>query len=221
MLPKALIYIDGQATHAATKHLELNIDYKRLLAYFRHDYSVPRAVYATLVQAADVEFNSLRPLLDFLQYNGWQTLTRERIPYTDANGASRYRGSIDTALALDAYEFCSVVRPETLFLFSGDSDLLPLIWPVQRLGVRVHLVSTVRGTDKFCDTAMRRHADDFTDLTTLAPHIESLRRREPLPPPEPEPEAISEPFDPRELVDTTPKPLVVERRKTIRRGAGH
>jgi uncharacterized LabA/DUF88 family protein len=214
-LPKALLYIDGQATNAATKHLGIQIDYKRLLAHYRQSYSVPRAVYATLTNGPNEEFDSLRPLLDFLQYNGWQTLTRPRMAYADVASP---RNSIDVMLAMDAYEFCMIVRPETLFLFSGDGELLPMIRPIQRLGIRVHIVSTLLGTEKFCDSALRRIADDFTEIEALAPQVELVRRA----PPPPEPEAISESYgDPRELVDTTPKPVTVERRKTIRRGAGH
>jgi uncharacterized LabA/DUF88 family protein len=217
MLPKALLYIDGQATYVATKQIGISLDFKRLLAHYRASYTIPRAVYATLT-TADLEYDSLRPLLDFLQFNGWQTLTRGRISYTDAAGVAHHQNSIDTMLAMDAYEFANIVRPEIFFLFSGDNALFPLIRPLQRLGIRVHLVSTVHGTDKFCDPAMRRVVDDFTDLVDLAPLVE-LRRRAPEPEPELEPEP--EILDPRDLVDTTPKPVVVERRKVIRRGAGH
>jgi uncharacterized LabA/DUF88 family protein len=215
-LPKALLYIDGQATNAATKHLAIQIDFKRLLAHFRASYSIPRAVYATLTNGPNEEFDSLRPLLDFLQYNGWQTLTRPRIAYADVASP---RNSIDMMLAMDAFEFCTIVRPEVFFLFSGDNAFFPMIRPIQRLGIRVHLVSTTAGGEKFCDPALRRFADDFTDLGALAPHVELVRARPRLPEPEPEPE--TEYLDPRELVDTTPKPVTVERRKTIRRGAGH
>lgn len=218
-LPKALLYIDGQSTHTSTKQLGFDIDYKRLLAHFRKDYTVPRVVYATLVHAVE-EFNSLRPLLDWLDFNGFQTLTREKISVTDSNGVVRFQTSIDTALAIDALEYAYLTRPEFFFLFSGDGALAPLIRPLQRLGIHVTVVSTTNRTDKYCDSVLRRFADDFLELADLEPFI-GAQRRPRLPDPEPEPEAIAEPLDPRELVDTTPKPVTVERRKVIRRGAGH
>jgi uncharacterized LabA/DUF88 family protein len=56
-------------------------------------------------------------------------------------------------------------------LFSGDGDFRRLVEAVQRKGVRVTVVSTVRSQPPMVADELRRQADHFLELQDLAPAI--------------------------------------------------
>ena len=67
------LFIDGANLHATARTLGFDIDYKRLLEEFSSRGAVLRAFYYS---AMDPELSSLRPLLDWLDYNGYTVVTR-------------------------------------------------------------------------------------------------------------------------------------------------
>lgn len=171
------LFIDGANLHAAARALGFDIDYKRLLQLFGEKGRLIRAFYYTAL-IEDQEYSPLRPLVDWLDYNGYTMVTKPTKEYTDAMGRRKVKGNMDIELAIDVMEMAQYL--DHIVLFSGDGDFRRLVDAVQRKGVRVTVVSTIRSTPPMVADELRRQADIFIELQELAPQI--MRHREEMPP---------------------------------------
>lgn len=160
------LFIDGANLHATARTLGFDIDYKRLLEEFSSRGAVLRAFYYS---AMDPELSSLRPLLDWLDYNGYTVVARPAKEFVDAGGRRKIKGNMEVMLAVDAMEFAAEV--DEMILFSGDGDFRRLIEAVQRRGVRVTVVSTISSKPPIVADELRRQADAFIDLAKLRTKI--------------------------------------------------
>ncbi len=158
------LFIDGANLHATARTLGFDIDYKRLLAEFEGHGTLLRAFYYTAVPE-DQEYSSLRPLTDWLSYNGYTVVTKPVKEFIDAGGRRKVKGSMDIELAVDAMELADQI--DQMFLFSGDGSFRPLVAAVQRRGVRVTVISTISTQPPMIADELRRQADVFTDLMEL------------------------------------------------------
>jgi uncharacterized LabA/DUF88 family protein len=162
------LFIDGANLYATAKALGFDMDYRRLLKEFQGRGTLVRAHYYTAV-IEDQEFSSLRPLIDWLDYNGYTVVTKPTKEFFDANGRRKVKGSMDIELAVDAMELAGHV--DQIVLFSGDGDFRPLVEAVQRRGVRVTVISTIASQPPMISDELRRQADVFIDLAELQPKI--------------------------------------------------
>ena len=135
-----------------------------MLDEFRKRGLLIRAYYYTTIME-DQEFSSIRPLVDWLDYNGFTMVTKPAREYTDREGRKRYRGDMDVEITVDVMEIAA--RADHIVLFSGDGDFKAVIEAVQRRGVRVTVVSTVKTQPPMASDDLRRAADDFVDLADL------------------------------------------------------
>lgn len=159
------LFIDGANFYAAAKALSLDIDYRKLLEEFRKRGVLIRAYYyTTLVEHED--YSPLRPLVDWLDYNGFQLVTKPAREYTDSQGRKRWRGDMDVEIAVDMMEICE--HADHLVLFSGDGDFRRVVEAVQRKGCRVTVVSTIKSQPPMASDDLRRQADTFVDLADLS-----------------------------------------------------
>jgi uncharacterized LabA/DUF88 family protein len=157
------LFIDGQNLRYATKSLGFEVDFKRLLFEFqRHGTIVRSHYYTTISENAD---QWVQPLLDWLSYNGFTVFAKPTKEYGDGEGPRKTKGNIEVELAVDALEISN--RIDHLVLFSGNGDLRALIEAVQRLGVRVAVVSTTRTNPPMVADTLRRQADSFLELDDL------------------------------------------------------
>ena len=117
----------------------------------------------------DQEYSPLRPLVDWLDYNGYTMVTKPTKEFTDAMGRRKLKGNMDIELAIDVMEMAQSL--DHIVLFSGDGDFRRLVEAVQRKGVRVTVVSTIRSTPPMVADELRRQADVFIELQDLAPQI--------------------------------------------------
>jgi uncharacterized LabA/DUF88 family protein len=163
------LFIDGANLYATAKALGFDIDYRRLLKEFRSRGGVlVRAFYYTAV-IEDQEYPSIRPLIDWLDYNGYTVVTKPTKEFIDATGRRKVKGNMDIELAVDAMELAEHV--DQIVLFSGDGDFRSLVEAVQRRGVRVTVVSTISSQPPMIADELRRQADVFIDLIELRPLI--------------------------------------------------
>ena len=162
---KIALFIDGANLYATAKSLGFDIDYKRLLGFFRQRSRLIRAIYYTAL-LDDAEYSPIKPLIDWLDYNGYKVVTKPAREYTDAQGRKRWRGDMDVEIAVDMMEMAS--NADHLVLFSGDGDFRVLVEAVQRKGARVTVVSTVKSQPPMASDDLRRQADNFVDLADLA-----------------------------------------------------
>src|SRR5215212_8950669 len=172
------VFIDGANLYAASRTLGFDVDYKNLLAHFRKQGYLVRAYYYTALLETD-EYSPLRPLVDWLGYNGYAVVTKPAKEFTDATGRRRVKGSVDVEMAVDVLELAPHL--DHVVLFSGDGDMRRLVEAVQRRGVRVTVVSTIRAQPAMIADDLRRQADSFLDLADIAEHI-TRRQVEPRPP---------------------------------------
>jgi uncharacterized LabA/DUF88 family protein len=169
-IEKIALFIDGPNFYFSARALGLDVDFKRLLAEFERRGSLLRAYYYTTVME-NAEFAAARPLIDWLDYNGYTVVTKPA-KELDGEGRRKFKRNIAIELAVDALE--TVARVDHIFLFSGDGDYRKLIEALQRRGVRVTVVSSVQTNPSMIAEELRRQADAFLDLADLRSAIERI-----------------------------------------------
>jgi uncharacterized LabA/DUF88 family protein len=165
---KLALFIDGANLYATARALGFDIDYKKLLQDFARRGQLIRAYYYTAL-IDDREYSPVRPLVDWLDYNGYSLVTRQVKEFTDAQGRRKLKGNMDIDLAIDAMELAPAI--DHMVLFSGDGDFRRLVEAVQRKGRRVSVISTLRTQPPMVADELRRQADNFIDLAELQPLI--------------------------------------------------
>jgi uncharacterized LabA/DUF88 family protein len=159
------LFIDGANLYAAARSLGFDIDYRRLLEVFAQRGRLIRAFYYTAL-VEDQEYSPIRPLVDWLDYNGYCMVTKPTKEYTDAFGRRKIKGNMDIELAIDVLEMAD--KTDHIIIFSGDGDFRRLVEACQKKGVRVSVVSTMRSSPPMVADELRRQADNFIELAELS-----------------------------------------------------
>src|SRR5688572_18591337 len=162
---KVVLFIDGANLYATSKAIGIDIDYRRLLAEFQAKAFLLRAYYYTAL-VEDQEYSSIRPLIDWLDYNGYTVVTKPAREFTDSSGRRKIKGSMDIELTVDALDMSPHFGH--FVLFSGDGDFTALVASLQRRGKRVTVVSTLTTSTPMISDELRRQADFFIDVAELA-----------------------------------------------------
>ncbi|MCD2177550.1 LabA-like NYN domain-containing protein [Rhizobium sp. C1] len=165
---KIALFIDGANLYAASKSLGFDVDYRKLLKAFQKRGYLLRAYYYTAL-IEDQEYSSIRPLIDWLDYNGYRVVTKPAKEFTDSLGRRKIKGNMDIELAIDAMEQCETV--DHLVIFSGDGDFTTLVEALQRRGRKVSVVSTMATQPPMIADDLRRQADHFIDLNSLKAEV--------------------------------------------------
>lgn len=165
---KIALFIDGANLYAASRTLGFDIDYRKLLKAFQKRGYLLRAYYYTAL-IEDQEYSSIRPLIDWLDYNGYKVVTKPAKEFTDSLGRRKIKGNMDIELAIDAMEQSETV--DHLVIFSGDGDFTTLVEALQRRGRKVSVVSTMQTQPPMIADDLRRQADYFIDLGSLKAEI--------------------------------------------------
>ena len=159
------LFIDGSNLHASARLLDFDIDFKKLRQMFTGHGRLIRTYYYTAV-IEDQNYSPIRPLVDWLDYNGYTLITKPAKEFTDIEGQRKIKGDMDIELAVDMLELSE--KLDHVILFSGDGDFRRLVEAVQRKNTRVTVVSTVNSSPPIVADELRRQADFFIDLTELA-----------------------------------------------------
>ena len=165
---RVAVFIDGANLYAATRSLEFDIDYRKMLAEMKSWGRLLRVFYYTAI-VEDDEYSSIRPLLDWLDYNGFTVVTKNAKSYTDDTGRRKIKGNMDIELAVDALEIAPHI--DHAVIFSGDGDFTRVVAAIQRKGVRVSVVSTLATKPPMIADELRRQCDEFIELNNLASKI--------------------------------------------------
>ena len=165
---RVALFIDGANTHGAARALGLSIDFKRLLALFRTKSHLVRAYYYTTI-LEDTDFSSVRPLVDWLEYNGFTLVTKPAKQFSDADGRLKIKGNLGVEIAVDAMQLANQI--DHAVLFTGDGDFVSLVSALQDKGKRVSVVSTLVSKPAMVSDELRRQADQFIDIVDLEPLI--------------------------------------------------
>lgn len=165
---RVALFIDGANLYATAKSLGFDIDYRRLLGFFRKRSRLIRAIYYTALME-DAEYSPIRPLIDWLDYNGYRVVTKPAKEFTDSLGRRKVKGNMDIELAIDVMQLADNL--DHIVLFSGDGDFRSLIQAVQAKGRRTSVVSTLATRPPMVADELRRQADQFIDLVDLREEI--------------------------------------------------
>ncbi|MGB1106230.1 MAG: NYN domain-containing protein [Candidatus Puniceispirillaceae bacterium] len=166
---RTVLFIDGSNFYASARTLGMDIDYARMRAYFAQNAHLIRACYYTALPE-DQEYSPLRPLIDWLDYNGYSVVSKLTREFTDPEtGKRRVKGNMDMEIALDMLRLAPKI--EHAILFSGDGDFCRLLEDVQGMGVRVTVVSTTKTSPPMAADSLRRMADEFIELENLREFI--------------------------------------------------
>jgi uncharacterized LabA/DUF88 family protein len=165
---RVAVFIDGANLYQAAKALGFDIDYKRLLQTLASECRFVRAYYYTAL-LDEQEYSPIRPLVDWLDYNGYTMVTKPLKEFTQATGRRKYKGNMDVEITVDVMEMSAHV--DHVVLISGDGDFRRLVEAVQRRGVRVTVVSSIRTQPPMVADELRRQADFFLDLAELQPRV--------------------------------------------------
>ena len=161
---KIALFIDGANLYATSRALGFDIDYRKLLSSFQKRGYLVRAYYYTAL-VEDQEYSSIRPLIDWLDYNGFKVVTKPAKEFTDSTGRRKIKGNMDIELTVDALELAEYV--DHYVIFSGDGDFRTLVEALQRRGRKVSIVSTMASQPPMISDDLRRQADNFIDLMSL------------------------------------------------------
>jgi len=178
---RIVLFIDGANLYSTAKALGFDIDYRRLLGLFRQRARLLRAIYYTAL-IDDADYSPIRPLIDWLDYNGYTLVTKPAREFTDSMGRRKFKGNMDIELAVDVMRLADTI--DHIVLFSGDGDFRSLVEAVQAKGRRVSVVSTLSTRPPMVADDLRRQADQFIDLADLrddigrAPGERDARRQE-------------------------------------------
>ncbi|MCO6388564.1 NYN domain-containing protein [Aliihoeflea sp. 40Bstr573] len=165
---KIALFIDGANLYATSRALGFDVDYRKLLAHFqKHGYLLRAYYYTALIE--DQEYSSIRPLIDWLDYNGYKVVTKPAREFTDALGRRKIKGNMDIELTVDALELAGTV--DHYVIFSGDGDFRSLVDALQRKGRKVSVISTMASQPPMISDDLRRQADHFIDLNSLKAEI--------------------------------------------------
>ncbi|GGA93245.1 NYN domain-containing protein [Brucella endophytica] len=165
---KLALFIDGANLYAASKTLGFDIDYRKLLKAFQKRGYLLRAYYYTAL-VEDQEYSSIRPLIDWLDYNGYRVVTKAAKEFTDSTGRRKVKGNMDIELTVDAMQLTDTI--DHFVIFSGDGDFRSLAEALQRRGRKVSVVSTLSTQPPMISDDLRRQADHFIDLASLKAEI--------------------------------------------------
>ena len=154
---RVAVFIDGQSLYSASRAIGMEVDYAKLLPALApaQQSHLVRAMYYTPVDEDADGYASVVPLTDWLDYNGYCVVTKP-------GRMSSTRMTVD--IAIDAIALAP--RLDAMILISGDADLAPAVEAVQRHGVSVTVVSTIKVEGAIADR-LRRAADAFVELETL------------------------------------------------------
>ena len=174
---KIALFIDGANLYATSRALGFDIDYRKLLSGFQKRGYLVRAYYYTAL-VEDQEYSSIRPLIDWLDYNGFKVVTKPAKEFTDSTGRRKIKGNMDIELTVDALELAEYV--DHYVIFSGDGDFRTLVEALQRRGRKVSIVSTMASQPPMISDDLRRQADNFIDLMSLKSELGREPRERPV-----------------------------------------
>ncbi|GJM02483.1 MAG: NYN domain-containing protein [Rhodomicrobium sp.] len=165
---RTALFIDGANLFSTAKALSFEIDYHRLREHFKKRCRLTRAHYYTVLSETQ-EYSSIRPLVDWLDYNGYTVITKPMKEYKDQNGRRKCKGNIDIELSVDALQLSDHL--DHIILFTGDGDFRCLVEALQQRGKRVSIVSSLASHPPMIADELRRQADEFIELQDLEDDI--------------------------------------------------
>lgn len=162
---RVMVFIDGSNLYAAIRSLGFEFDYRKLLSFFRKRSKLLRAYYYTAL-GDEQDYSPIRPLVDWLAYNGYAVITKPTKEYIDpVSGYKRTKGNMDIEIAVGMLQMAPYY--DHAVLFSGDGDFRSVVQAAQDMGKQVTVVSTLKTQPPMIADELRRQADIFLELDEI------------------------------------------------------
>lgn len=162
---RTALFIDGASLHHAARNLGFEVDFRSLRTLFEENTDFQRAYYYAAMPETD-DYSPLKPLTDWLAYNGYYLITKPAREFTDGTGRRRVKGNMDVELTADL--LLQAPRLDHAVIISGDSDLRRAVEAAQGLGTRVSVISSLRTSPPMIGDDLRRQTDTFIELADVA-----------------------------------------------------
>lgn len=160
------VFIDGQNLYQVSRSIGFEVDYRKLREFMMKNGQLLRVYYYAAMLEQGEAFTPLKPLTDWLAYNGYSLVVKPAKEFTDSQGRRRIKGNMDIEIAVDMLELAP--RMDHAVLFSGDGDFRRLVEAMQRKGVRVTVISSIKTSPPMIGDELRRQADQFIDLADIS-----------------------------------------------------
>ena len=168
---KTALFIDGANLYATTRGLGMQLDFSAMLEYFEERTRLVHSFYFSALSDSE-EYNPVKPLTDYLSYHGYNVVTKTAREFTDTRGQRRIKGNMDIEMTVRMLELAP--RLDHMILFTGDGDFRCAVDAVQRMGVKVSVVSSMKTNPPILSDELRRQCNDFIELESIADNF--LRR---------------------------------------------
>ena len=165
-LGKVAIFIDGSNLWQTCRNLNMKINFKQLREWAAEQNTIWLGYYTGLVSNRDEE-NPLIKMTDWLSYNGYIVVKKQAstVNSNDSDEERIIKGNIDVDITVDMMLMAENV--DTIILFSGDGDFIPVVEAVQRkYGVYVICVSSTKPVN-IVSGELRRKVNQFIELDDL------------------------------------------------------
>lgn len=170
---RAILFVDGMHIYHLARNMDIEVDYKRLFKFFSESVPIVRAHYYNTMLESD-EHNPVKPLTDWLGYNGYMVTIKRAVERTDGDGRRRVVGDYSVNMAVDMLRAAYLKHADHFIFMGSDNDMLPVFEEVSRQGVGITMVSSIKIKGAFVSEVLRRAADEFIDLTDIATMINRL-----------------------------------------------
>jgi len=159
------VLIDGPSFYATTRSLGYEVDYKKFRDHFDEVCDLHRIYYFTAITDNPDDHSPVKPLVDWLGYNGFRTITKPLREFIDPGGRRRTKGNMAVEIATELVN--AAEHAEHILLFSGEGDLSYAVDAAQRKGAKVTVVSSLKVDPPAISDDLRRAADRFVDLADV------------------------------------------------------
>lgn len=168
---KTAVLIDGANLFATAKNLGFDIDFKLLKSKLEEKYNVHRIYYYTALVEQDGEKILLKPLVDWLTYNGFMLITKSARVMINREGVKKIKGNMDVEIAVDAMNIANLPGMTDIVFFTGDGDFRYLVEDIQRKGVKVTIFSSIITNTAMIADNLRKQCDEFIELDSWKDRI--------------------------------------------------
>lgn len=166
------IFIDGQHLFSASRNLGFDVDYRNFLECFRKKGKVIRAYYYA-VHVDNGEYSPLKPLTDWLAYNGYALSMRTTTEHTDSQGRRRIPHT-DLEMLADMFGIADHV--DHMVIVTGNGGYCRGVSLIQQRGVRVSVLSSIKTDSPMLSDDLRRTCDQFIELQEIKSEFTRVNR---------------------------------------------
>lgn len=169
------LMIDGVNLNGVARALEFEIDFSNLRTLFAKKGRLVFANYYTTILEGE-DYSPVKPLIDWLDYNGFNVTSKVARHFTDAEGRRKIKGSMNVEMAVDAVSMAQHI--DHLVLFTGDGEMRAAVEAAQKLGVRVSVCSSMKTTPTMASDDLRRQANSFIEFDDLRSEVSREQKLE-------------------------------------------